>query len=58
MIRIHKGNEFEEKFAKDGFFSDPNSTTNAEWKCVLQTIKDSLGLDPKKWSKMALVVRQ
>merc|ERR1711896_100061 len=54
---IHKGKEFEEKFAKDGSLPDPNSTTNPEFKCVLQTIKDSIGVDPKKWSKMALVVK-
>merc|ERR1712010_364281 len=25
--------------------------------CVLQTIKDSIGVDPKKWTKMAAVVK-
>jgi len=54
---IHKGKEFEEKFAKDGSLPDPNSTTNPEFKCVLQTIKDSIGVDPKKWTKMAVVVK-
>merc|ERR1719503_229903 len=52
-----KGKEFEEKFAKDGSFPDPESTTNPEFKCVLQTIKDSLSVDPKKWTKMAAVVK-
>merc|ERR1711912_189532 len=28
-----------------------------ELKCVLQTIKDSIGVDPKKWTKMAAVVK-
>ena len=46
---IHKGKDFEDKFAKDGSLPDPNSTTNPEFKCVLQTIKDSSGVDPKKW---------
>merc|ERR1711896_41870 len=54
---IHKGKEFEEKFAKDGSLPDPNSTSNPEFKCVLQTIKDSIGVDPKKWTKMAAVVK-
>merc|ERR1711896_126109 len=54
---IHKGKEFEEKFAKDGSLPDPNSTQNPEFKCVLQTIKDSIGVDPKKWTKMAAVVK-
>merc|ERR1711988_1889816 len=54
---IHKGKEFEEKFAKDGSLPDPNSTSNPEFKCVLQTIKDSIGVDPKKWTKMAAVCK-
>merc|ERR1711865_913752 len=32
---IHKGREFEEKYAKDKSLPDPASTTNAEFKCVL-----------------------
>merc|ERR1712178_236204 len=36
---------------------DPNSTTNPEFKCVLQTIADSIKVDPTKWSRMAKVVR-
>merc|ERR1712025_492289 len=31
-LLIHKGREFEEKFAKDGSLPDPNSTTNPETK--------------------------
>merc|ERR1711865_1341185 len=54
---IHKGKEFEEKFAKDGSLPDPNSTTNPEFKCVLQLIKDSIPVNPTKWSKMALVCK-
>merc|ERR1712071_718787 len=54
---IHKGKEFEEKFAKDKSLPDPDSTTNPEFKCVLQTIKDSIGVDPKKWTKMAAVLK-
>jgi adenosylhomocysteinase len=54
---IHKGKEFEEKFAKDKSLPDPNSTSNPEFKCVLQTIADSIKVDPTKWSRMAKVVR-
>jgi len=50
---IHKGAEFEAKFAKDGTLPDPNSTTNAEFKVVLQTIKDSIQADKTKWTRMA-----
>ena len=53
---IHKGEEFEGKFANDGSLPDPNSTTNPEFKGVLQTLKDSIGVDPKTWAKMAVVV--
>merc|ERR1712070_930353 len=49
----HKGKELEEKFAKDGSLPDPNSTTNAEFKCVLQTIRDSIQADKTKYSRMA-----
>merc|ERR1711968_317990 len=36
---------------------DPNSTTNAEFKCVLNIIKNSIGKDPKKWTNIAKQVR-
>jgi len=52
-LLMHKGKEFEEKFAKDGSMPDPNSTTNPEFKCVLQLIKDSIPLDKTKWTRMA-----
>merc|ERR1711943_90745 len=54
---IHKGKEFEEKFAKDKSLPDPESTSNPEFKVVLQTIKDSIAVDPLKWTKMAAVVK-
>merc|ERR1711953_1044074 len=56
-LLIHKGKAAEESFAKDGSLPDPNSTTNPEFKGVLQTIKDSIGVDPKKWTKMAAVCK-
>merc|ERR1712199_123978 len=43
--------------AKDKSLPDPASTTNAEFKIVLQTIRDSIGVDPKKWTKMAAVCK-
>jgi adenosylhomocysteinase len=52
-LLIHKGKEYEEKFAKDGSLPDPSSTTNPEFKCILQTIKDSIQVDKTKWSRMA-----
>merc|ERR1711862_1001364 len=54
---IHKGKEFEEKYEKDKSLPDPNSTTNPEFKCVLQTIKDSIGVDKTKWTRYSKVVK-
>merc|ERR1711971_703066 len=52
-LLIHKGKEFEAKFAKDGSLPDPNSTDNPEFKCVLQTLKDSIQVDKTKYTRMA-----
>jgi len=37
-LLIHKGKEYEEKYAKDGSLPDPASTDNAEFKCILQLL--------------------
>merc|ERR1712193_234443 len=52
-LLIHKGKEYEEKFAKDGSLPDPSSTDNAEFKCVLQLLKDSIPADKTKYTRMA-----
>merc|ERR1712166_1293698 len=44
---------FEEKYAKDKSLPDPASTPNAEFKCVLQIIRDSIPRDATKYSRMA-----
>merc|ERR1711937_549965 len=54
---IHEGRKAEEKYAKDGSLPDPASTTNAEFKCVLALIRESIKKDPKKWTKMSKCVR-
>merc|ERR1739848_401624 len=41
-LLMHKGKEFEEKYAKDGSLPDPASTDNAEFKCILQLLRDSI----------------
>merc|ERR1711966_316742 len=56
-LLIHEGKKAEEKFAKDGTLPDPASTTNIEFKCVLTTIKNSIGKDPKKWTNIAAQIR-
>merc|ERR1712137_579553 len=52
-LLIHKGKEFEEKYAKDKTLPDPSSTDNAEFKCILQLLKDSIPNDPTKYTRMA-----
>merc|ERR1739846_157439 len=52
-LLIHKGKEFEAKFAKDKSLPDPSSTDNAEFKCILQLLKDSIPADPTKYTRMA-----
>merc|ERR1711934_1038085 len=52
-LLIHKGKEYEEKFAKDGSLPDPSKAAHAEFKCVLQTICDTLDTDPQFWTKLA-----
>jgi len=52
-LLIHKGKEYEEKFAKDGSLPDPASTTNAEFKCILELLKDSIPADKTKYTRMA-----
>merc|ERR1711967_164279 len=52
-LLMHKGKEYEEKFAKDGTLPDPDSTTNPEFKCVLTVLKDSIPMDKTKYTRMA-----
>merc|ERR1711870_115034 len=56
-LLMHKGKEYEEKFAKDGTLPDPESTTNPEFKCILQLLKDSIPADPLKYTKMAAICK-
>merc|ERR1719382_1086513 len=42
-----------DKYAKDGTLPDPTSTTNAEFKVILQLLKDSIPVDKTKYSRMA-----
>jgi len=53
-LLIHEGVKFEAQFAKNGELPDPESTTNKEYKCVLNVIKNSiLAGDKQKWTKMS-----
>merc|ERR1711862_381399 len=50
---VHKGREWEEKHAKDGSLPDPGSTENAEFKCILSLLAESIPKDKTKYSRMA-----
>merc|ERR1712224_272529 len=50
---IHKGTEWEAQYAKDKTLPDPASSTNPEFKCVLQIVRDSIQTDATKWTRMA-----
>merc|ERR1712241_272249 len=52
-LLMHKGKEFEGKYAKDKSLPDPSSTDDAEYKCILQLLKDSIPKDPTKYTRMA-----
>jgi len=54
---IHKGKEWEAQYAKDKTLPDPASSTNPEFKCVLQLVRDSIPLDPTKWTRMAAICK-
>merc|ERR1719231_2176492 len=51
-LLLHEGTKYEKAFAKDGSLPDPASTDNAEFKCVLATIKGSIQKDKTRFSRM------
>merc|ERR1711988_1768690 len=51
-LLLHEGTKFEKAFAKDGSLPDPATTDNAEFKCVLATIKASIQKDKTRFSRM------
>jgi len=52
-LLMHKGTEWEAKYAKDKSLPDPASTDNAEFKCVLALLRESIPNDPTKYTRMA-----
>ena len=51
-LLLHEGVKFEKAFAKDGSLPDPATTDNAEFKCVLNTLKASIQKDKTRFSRM------
>merc|ERR1719428_2156823 len=48
-----KGKEWETEYAKSKTLPSPDDSTNPEFKCVLQLLRDSIAVDPTKWTRMA-----
>merc|ERR1712050_592185 len=52
-LLILKCKELEAKFSKDGTLPDPESSSNPEFKCILQLLRDSIQADGTKYTRMA-----
>merc|ERR1712193_492699 len=52
-LLIHKGKEWEEEFAKSGKLPNPDDSNNPEFRCILALVRDSIKVNPKKWTNMA-----
>jgi len=52
-LLIHEGVKAEAAFKKDGTVPDPESTEDAEFKCVLKIIRSTLKTNPDQWTKMS-----
>jgi adenosylhomocysteinase len=50
---IHMGVEAEDAYAVDKTLPDPDSTDNAELKCVLNILRRVIATDPQRWHKVA-----
>merc|ERR1740127_416600 len=56
-LLMHKGKEYEGKFATDGTLPDPASTDNAEFKVILEVLKESIKVDKTKYTRMCAKCR-
>jgi len=56
-LLIHEGTKAEALFAKDKTLPDPASSNNAEFKCVLNILRESIQKDPTKWTRMGKTIR-
>eukprot|EP01083_Nonionella_stella_P043924 118504_1 len=52
-LLIHKGVDAEKEYEANGTLPDPNTTDNAEMKCVLAILRRTVQEEPQKWRKMA-----
>merc|ERR1711908_72061 len=51
-LLLHEGKKYEDQYAIDKSLPDPASTDNAEFKCVLTTILNSIKADRTRFNKM------
>jgi adenosylhomocysteinase len=52
-LLVHEGVKFEKAYAENGSLPDPDSTDNAELKCVLTILRREMPKNPTKWQKCA-----
>jgi len=52
-LLMHKGSEWEAQYNRDQKLPDPESSANPEFRCVLQTVRDSIQIDATKWTRMS-----
>jgi len=52
-LLIHKGVEYEAKYAKDGSLPDPDKESDPEFKIVLKLIKNTIQKNPKQWTDIS-----
>jgi adenosylhomocysteinase len=52
-LLVHEGVKFEKQYAIDGTLPDPDSTDNAELKCVLTILRREMPKNPTKWQQCA-----
>ncbi len=56
-LLIHEGVKAEEAYEKNGALPDPDSTDNAEFKCVLKILREKVQEDPTFFRKMVPHIR-
>jgi len=52
-LLIHEGVKAEKAYAADGTLPDPDNTDNAEFKVVLQLLRESVQEAPQRWQRVA-----
>jgi len=56
-LLIHMGYDAEKAYAKDGTLPDPNAAKSEELAVVLKLIREELETDPKRWHRIASMIK-